>query len=132
MKNMSVLAFPASWMTTPRCRMNLACENVFGMTFLADGFIVHGGSSIFLHNKMRFKTRFRLAVDLYAIALEYAYRQEKEGAMAKYECPCGYVYDPEVGDPDGGIAPGTAFEDIPDDWVCPVCGLSKEDFFLAE
>ena len=37
--------------------------------------------------------------------------------MKKYVCdPCGYVYDPEVGDPDGGIAPGTAFEDIPDDW----------------
>ena len=48
--------------------------------------------------------------------------------MAKYECPCSYIYDPEVGDPDGGIAPGTAFEDIPDDWVCPVCGLSKDDF----
>ena len=40
--------------------------------------------------------------------------------MKKYECePCGYIYDPAVGDPDGGIAPGTAFEDIPDDWVCP-------------
>ena len=43
--------------------------------------------------------------------------------MKKYECePCGYIYDPAVGDPDGGIAPGTAFEDIPDDWVCPICG----------
>ena len=39
-----------------------------------------------------------------------------------------YVYDPEVGDPDGGIAPGTPFEDIPDDWVCPVCGLGKDVF----
>ena len=39
--------------------------------------------------------------------------------MKKYLCePCGYIYDPEIGDPDGGIAPGTAFEDIPDDWVC--------------
>ena len=46
----------------------------------------------------------------------------------KYECPCGYIYDPEVGDPDSGIAPGTAFEDIPDDWVCPVCGLGKDAF----
>ena len=36
----------------------------------------------------------------------------------KYECPCGYVYDPAVGDPDSGIAPGTAWEDIPEDWVC--------------
>lgn len=49
--------------------------------------------------------------------------------MKKYKCTvCGYIYDPEAGDPDGGIAPGTAFEDIPDDWVCPVCGASKDQF----
>jgi rubredoxin len=49
--------------------------------------------------------------------------------MKRYICPtCGYVYDPEDGDPDSGIAPGTAFEDIPDDWVCPVCGAVKSDF----
>jgi|UniRef100_A0A7V3NT29 rubredoxin len=49
--------------------------------------------------------------------------------MKKYRCTiCGYVYDPAIGDPDGGIAPGTPFEQIPDDWVCPVCGASKEDF----
>lgn len=41
---------------------------------------------------------------------------------------CGWVYDPEQGDPDGGVAPGTSWEDIPDDWVCPVCGVGKEDF----
>ena len=48
--------------------------------------------------------------------------------MSKYECPCGYVYDPEVGDPDNGIAPGTAWEDIDESWTCPVCGLEKEAF----
>ena len=49
--------------------------------------------------------------------------------MQKWVCvPCGYVYDPEAGDLDGGVEPGTAFEDIPDDWVCPVCGVSKADF----
>ena len=49
--------------------------------------------------------------------------------MKKYVCTvCGYVYDPEVGDPDSGIAPGTAFEDIPDGWVCPVCGVGKDMF----
>ena len=49
--------------------------------------------------------------------------------MDKYRCTvCGYVYEPEKGDPDGGIAPGTKFEDIPDDWVCPVCGAAKEAF----
>ncbi len=47
----------------------------------------------------------------------------------QYVCStCNYVYNPEEGDPDGGIAPGTAFEDIPDDWICPVCGVSKDMF----
>ena len=46
----------------------------------------------------------------------------------KYECPCGYVYDPAVGDPENGIAPGTPFEEIPEDWVCPDCGLDKSAF----
>ena len=41
---------------------------------------------------------------------------------------CGFIYDPEEGDPDGGIDPGTAFEDIPEDWYCPVCGARKADF----
>lgn len=49
----------------------------------------------------------------------------------KYVCPsCGYIYDPLEGDADGGIAPGTPFEDLPDDWICPVCGVSKESFIL--
>ena len=53
--------------------------------------------------------------------------------MKQYICiPCGYVYDPAKGDPDGGIAPGTAFEDIPDDWVCPVCFMGKDQFAPAE
>ncbi len=52
--------------------------------------------------------------------------------MSKWECPCGYVYDPELGDPDSGIAPGTAWEDVPEDWVCPVCGLGKDAFTEVE
>ena len=49
--------------------------------------------------------------------------------MDKYVCKvCGYVYEPEKGDPGSGISPGTKFEDIPNDWVCPVCGVGKEDF----
>ena len=49
--------------------------------------------------------------------------------MDRYVCViCGYIYDPAEGDPESGIAPGTAFEDIPDDWVCPVCGVGKEHF----
>jgi rubredoxin len=52
--------------------------------------------------------------------------------LMKYVCElCGYVYDPAQGDADGGIKPGTAFADIPDDWVCPVCGAGKADFVLA-
>ncbi|MHA1687689.1 MAG: rubredoxin [Candidatus Heimdallarchaeaceae archaeon] len=41
---------------------------------------------------------------------------------------CGYIYDPDVGDPDADIPPGTSFEDLPDDWVCPECGATKDDF----
>jgi len=53
--------------------------------------------------------------------------------MEKYVCTiCGYVYDPEQGDPDNGIDPGTKFEDLPDDWECPVCGASKDDFEKEE
>ena len=49
--------------------------------------------------------------------------------MDKYVClVCDYEYDPVIGDSDGGIAPGTKFEDIPDDWVCPICGVTKSDF----
>lgn len=53
--------------------------------------------------------------------------------MDKYLCEvCGYIYDPEVGDPDGGIAPGTKFEDIREDWACPLCGVSKADFIKMQ
>ncbi len=49
--------------------------------------------------------------------------------MDKYKCQvCGWIYDPAVGDPDGGIKAGTSFEAIPDDWVCPVCGVDKTQF----
>jgi len=52
----------------------------------------------------------------------------KEDKMEKWECPCGYVYDPEEGDYENGIDPGTAFEDLPENWVCPKCGAGKEYF----
>ncbi len=53
--------------------------------------------------------------------------------MAQYECiVCGWVYDEEKGDPDSGIAAGTKWDALPDDWVCPMCGASKEDFELIE
>ncbi len=49
--------------------------------------------------------------------------------MEKYVCTaCGYVYDPEIGDPTVGIASGTSFADLPEDWVCPDCGVGKEFF----
>ena len=51
----------------------------------------------------------------------------------QYICDvCGWIYAPAVGDPDGGIPPGTAFEDIPDDWECPECGVGKDDFTAIE
>ncbi len=49
--------------------------------------------------------------------------------MQKYRClMCGYIYDPQAGDPDAGVEPGTAFEDLPDDWICPDCGVGKDEF----
>ena len=60
-------------------------------------------------------------------AIEYPTCEAK--SMKKYVCTvCGYVYDPAEGDPDAGVAAGTAFEDLAADWVRPVCGASKEDF----
>ena len=53
--------------------------------------------------------------------------------MTKYICiVCHYLYDPAIGDPDNGIAAGTAFEDLPEDWVCPKCGVGKEEFEAVE
>ncbi len=53
--------------------------------------------------------------------------------MKKYRCIlCGYIYEPGLGDPDSGIAPGTAFEELPDDWQCPVCSAGKDDFEPVE
>ena len=53
--------------------------------------------------------------------------------MQKYECQaCGYIYDPQVGDEDNGVKPGTAFENLPEDWECPLCGASKDEFEPVE
>ena len=53
--------------------------------------------------------------------------------MKKYQCPsCPYIYDPAVGDPDNGIPTGTPFEQLPDDWVCPLCGEEKSAFVAIE
>jgi flavorubredoxin/rubredoxin len=61
-------------------------------------------------------------------------KEEKgeEAHMDKYQCPCGYVYDPAKGDPDNGVQPGTAWEDVPEDWTCPVCHLPKSAFFKVD
>ncbi|GIM29734.1 rubredoxin [Clostridium polyendosporum] len=53
--------------------------------------------------------------------------------MEKYVClVCGYIYDPEIGDPDNGIEPGTDFIDLPDEWLCPLCGVTKDEFDATE
>jgi rubredoxin len=56
---------------------------------------------------------------------------DKTITIQKYRCMvCNYIYDPVVGDPDGGISPGTAFDKIPDSWVCPICGADKSQFVV--
>jgi flavin reductase (DIM6/NTAB) family NADH-FMN oxidoreductase RutF/rubredoxin len=60
-------------------------------------------------------------------------KKEVKPVMAKYQCSvCGYIYDPELGDPDGKIPPGTPFEKLPDSWTCPVCGAAKSEFNKME
>lgn len=57
----------------------------------------------------------------------------KTSASGKYKCKiCGYIYDPATGDPEGGIKPGTSFEDLPDSWVCPICNAPKSEFEKEE
>ena len=52
--------------------------------------------------------------------------------MAKYKCTiCDYIYDEAIGDPEHGVAPGTKFDDIPDSWTCPLCGVGKDKFVLV-
>jgi rubredoxin len=60
-------------------------------------------------------------------------KKEEGDKMNKYRCIiCGYIYDPEKGDPESGIKPGTPFEELPDDWVCPICGATKDQFEKVE
>ncbi|MDY6970111.1 MAG: rubredoxin [Spirochaetota bacterium] len=66
-------------------------------------------------------------------ASTYIKEEKQEKSQPVYRCTvCGYIYDPVKGDPDNGIAPGTRFEDIPEDWVCPVCGAGKDAFKMEE
>jgi len=72
------------------------------------------------------KTNPEVCTTIYSFTLTYIKRRSK---MGKYVCTvCGYIYDPALGDPDSGVAAGTAFEDLPDNWVCPVCGADKDQF----
>jgi len=65
----------------------------------------------------------------YKPSTQGAESERSGGGMKKYVCDvCGYVYDPAVGDPENGVDPGTAFKDLPDGWVCPVCGAGKDEF----
>ena len=64
-----------------------------------------------------------------ALLKSAGYGKRRTKLMAKWVCNiCGYVYDPEIGDPDNGVAAGTAWEDVPEEWVCPLCGVGKDQF----
>ncbi len=66
-------------------------------------------------------------------AADAAAAKPKPAQAARYVCSvCGYVYDPEKGDPDNGVAAGTRFEDVPDSWTCPICGADKSQFVVEK
>jgi rubredoxin len=72
------------------------------------------------------------AVDVHRGSLSFE-AMSTDTATQQWICEsCGFIYDPADGDPDGGIPPGTAFEDVPDTWFCPVCGARKRDFTRYE
>ena len=74
----------------------------------------------------QFLKRLQMVVFLVVFTKDYV---ERGMQMKKYVCNvCGYVYDPAEGDPDNGVAAGTAWEDVPEEWVCPLCSAPKEDF----
>ena len=77
---------------------------------------------------MQFKYQFMLSAKIIIITII----DKRIIIMYNTDIQCGYIYDPAVGDPDAGIAPETAFEDIPDDWTCPICGLGKDVFVPVE
>ena len=78
----------------------------------------------------QFLKRVQMVVFLVVFTDDYEERGMERGMqMKKYVCNvCGYVYDPAEGDPDNGVAAGTAWEDVPEEWVCPLCSAPKEDF----
>jgi rubredoxin-NAD+ reductase len=91
------------------------------------GFALAGGKTR-LHQQMA-KRMPDLLPSLSEDAVTRSAEPGSDQPGGRYECDaCGYVYDPKEGDPDGGIVPGTRWEDIPDDWVCPVCGAGKDEF----
>jgi rubredoxin len=64
--------------------------------------------------------------------MKLSVKRRKE-IMKKYVClACGYIYDPEMGDPDNGVDAGTTWENVPEDWVCPLCGVGKDQFEEVE
>jgi rubredoxin len=71
-------------------------------------------------------------IDFISVSTRYHQTQESNKevpTMDKWECiVCGYIYDPEKGDPDSGVEPGTPFEEVPEDWLCPDCGAGKDMF----
>ena len=81
----------------------------------------------YYHQVKRGRTSKRAAT--YMPPAPVAEPKEKPVKVLEYQCEvCGWIYNPELGDPDGGIPPGTPFKDLPDDWTCPLCGASKNQF----
>jgi rubredoxin/flavin reductase (DIM6/NTAB) family NADH-FMN oxidoreductase RutF len=130
-KENSIAVFEADVVNT----MDVGTHTVFIGRISRAG-VIKAGRPItysYYHEHLKGKTPKNAPTFLEELEKHKKESQERSNKMKKYICDvCGYVYDPEEGDPDNGVDPGTPFDDLPGDWVCPVCGAGKDQFSPQE
>lgn len=110
-------------------RLDVGTHTVFVGDVVAGEVLRAGEPLTYAYYRDAKKGKAPTAAPTYHAAPPPGAKERSDVKMEKYVCQvCGYVYDPAVGDPDGGVEAGTLFEDLPDDWVCPVCGAAKDQF----
>lgn len=110
-------------------RLDVGTHTIFVGDVVAGEVLREGEPLTYAYYRETKKGKAPKAAPTFRGARPAAAEERSDVKMDKYVCQvCGYVYDPAVGDPDNGVEPGTTFEELPDDWVCPVCGAAKDQF----